>query len=213
MLVLLLALWLGCPSSGEAASGQTASEGPGHVPSMLIRESPLPVRTWFLLLRTGLAARVDPGLPAYYPRSDVHGTLDVGAIRNLSTSSGLGGNVYLGFDDRRTRLGVKARYTQWLSPHLSIDLAPGILFAGGDNWGGSASYPGVVGEVTLSMFGWIHLTAQVESIDIEHPTLPGQRDTSTYVGAQGTGPRGVLAMAGGALAFLAVRGLVYLAQE
>ncbi|HET9252627.1 MAG TPA: hypothetical protein VFP58_10980 [Candidatus Eisenbacteria bacterium] len=179
---------------------------------MLIRESPLPHRTWFVLARVGLAARVDPGLPAYYPKSGGHGTLDVGAIRNLSTSSGLGGNLYFGIDDRRTRVGVKARYIHWLSKDLSFDLAPGILFAGGDNWNGSSRYPGFVGEATLSMFGWVHLTAQLESVDVTHQTLPEERDTSTYLGAMGTGPRGALVLAGGVLAFLAVRGLVYLAQ-
>lgn len=187
-----------------------ATFGARAAESVLKRELPLPERSWSLIERIGIATRIDPGIPNYYPRSGVHGSLDIGATRNLTASTSLGGNLYLGIDDRRSRFGIKVRCTQWLSRDLAFDLAPGILLAGGDSWDGSAQYPGFVGDATLSLYGWVHVTAQVESVNLTHPTLPGRRDTSWYIGAQGTGPRGALFLAGGSLAFLAVRGLLYL---
>lgn len=179
--------------------------------SVLKRELPLPERTWSLIERIGVAARIDPGIPDYYPRTAIHGSLDLGAARNLAASTSLGGNLYLGVDDRRSRFGIKARYTHWFSRDLAFDLAPGILVAGGDSWNGSSEYPGFVGDATLSLYGWVHVTAQVESVNLTHPTRPERRDTSWYIGAQGTGPRGALLLAGGGLAVLAVLGLLFLA--
>lgn len=210
--LLVCAPWLIASQGAALAATPPAARGNATAPSILLRESPLPDRTWNLIARAGLAARLDPGLPSYYPRSAVRGVLDVGALRNVSRSSGVGANLCLGVDDRRTRVGVKARYRQWLGRDVSLDFAPGVLFAGGDGWGGTARYPGFVGEATLSLYGWVHVTAQVESVDLEHPTLPGRRDTSTYLGAQGTGPRGALVLCGCVLAFFAARGLLFLAQ-
>lgn len=184
----------------------------GATASVWKRELPLPERNWSLIQRIGIAAKIDPGASEYYPQTKVHGSLDIGAVRNLSPSFGLGGNFYLGVDDRRSRFGIKARSTQWFSRNVAFDLAPGILLAGGDSGDGGSEYPGFVGDATLTLYGCVHLAAQVESVKLTHPTLPGRRDTSWYIGAQGTGPRGALVLVGGGLAFLAVRGLLFLAQ-
>ena len=187
------------PAASASAAADSTSPGlPVH--DFTFRGRPLPETKTFLITHVGLAARTDPGLSSFYPRSDVYGMADLGIMRNVGRHVALGGNFYVGFDDRRTRLGPKARARFWLNRTLSVDLAPGVLLGGSDDWYGHAEFPGFVGEATFSVGDVVMLTGEIESISVENTKGAKEQDTSVYLGTKVGTPTsfGVL---GGAVAF------------
>ena len=185
-------------AAAPAAADSTSRELLAH--DFTFRGRPLPETKTFLITHVGLAARTDPGLSSFYPRSDVYGMADLGVMRNVGRHIALGGNFYVGFDDRRTRLGPKARARFWLNRTLSVDLAPGVLLGGSDDWYGHAEFPGFVGEATFSVGDVVMLTGEIESISVENANGAKEKDTSVYLGTKVGTPTsfGVL---GGAVAF------------
>jgi len=187
------------PAASASAAADSTSPGlPVH--DFTFRGRPLNETKTFLITHVGLAARTDPGLSSFYPRSDVYGMADLGIMRNVGRHVALGGNFYVGFDDRRTRLGPKARARFWLNRTLSVDLAPGVLLGGSDDWYGHAEFPGFVGEATFSVGDVVMLTGEIESISVENTKGAKEQDTSVYLGTKVGTPTsfGVL---GGAVAF------------
>lgn len=124
---------------------------------------PKPERDWFPVLQAGTLFKLNPK-EVRGETADAILAIDVGAMKNLTARTSLGGSVYVGADPDQTRLGAKARLRHWLSRSLSIDLAPGII-VGSTARDGSRyySYPGFVGELSFSMGDWMMVTGQVET--------------------------------------------------
>lgn len=133
---------------------------------------------------------------------------DLGLMRNVSRHVSVGANLYFGIDDRRSRFGPKARVRYWLSRTISVDVAPGVLLAGGDDWQGQAEFPGLVGEASLGVGDIVLVTGEIESISIEHQNGGKVRDNSVYLGTKVGTPEsfgtlvGLFAIVGGAMFIL-----------
>lgn len=56
--------------------------------------------------------------------------LQVGLLRRTSDKTALGGVLFVGGNDRRSRFGVKYRQRRYLSSALSIEASPGIVLGG-----------------------------------------------------------------------------------
>lgn len=56
--------------------------------------------------------------------------IELGVMRNLDERSAVGMSVFTGVEDRPHR-GVAVRYRRWLNSGVSVDLAPGVMAAGG----------------------------------------------------------------------------------
>lgn len=160
------------------------------------RGHPLPETKTFLITHVGIGARVDPGKQAFYPRTDYYGMGDLGLMHNVSRHVAVGGNFYLGVDDRRTRFGPKARVRYWLYRTISFDVAPGILLGGDDDWQGHTEFPGFVGEASLGVGDVVQVTGEVESVSIEDQTGAKATDTSVYLGAKVGTPESLGTFAG-----------------
>jgi hypothetical protein len=156
---------------------------------------PLPERRWFFVTQAGMLARLDTGSDLY-DKSGGYVVLDYGAVKNLNPRFGVGGNLRFGIDDRRSRFGVKARLRTWLSRDVGIDLAPGILLAGTDDWIGDADFPGLVGEASASFGGWLQLVGEVESVHIQSESGLEDQDVSWMAGVRLGGVPGVAATVG-----------------
>jgi len=113
----------GINNSGASCQLSSRQAPSGWKHAWSFKERPLPERRWFFLTHTGVAARIDAG-SALYPRSAAYALLDYGALRNISERWGIGGNLYLGADDRRVRFGVKGRMRRWVTRDVALDLAP-----------------------------------------------------------------------------------------
>jgi hypothetical protein len=149
---------------------------------------------------------VDAGSPLYIKRGP-YAFVDLGVMRNVSPHVAVGGTFYAGGDDYRVRVGAKARVRYWLSPEISIDLAPGLLVGGDEDWGGEARFPGFVGEASLSFEDIALVTAQLESVHIEDGYGAEDQDTSVYLGGKIGGVPGLVGMAVGLLAIAAVHSM------
>jgi len=171
-----------------------------------IGEHPLARCRWFALSQAGVAARLDAG-PGIYEKKSPYVLLDYGAMKNVADRVALGGNLYVGGDDYRARFGAKARLRYWATSYLALDLAPGILVAGSDQWGGTAGFPGFVAEAGISVTGVVHLTGQMESVSIRDRYGRHVQDTAWYGGVKLGGEPGVIATAVGLAAFIFTRGM------
>ena len=177
----------------------------GSGPPLLGR--PLPEQSWFLLTETGVALRADEGSPLYN-KSELYVLLNAGAMKNVSRRFAVGGSVTGGGDDYRLRFGLKARVRYWIDRSTSIDLAPGVLLAGSDDWGGSSTYPGFTAEAAITFDRWLSIVAAMESVDIARTSGQEDRDVASYVGLKAGGGAGIVAAAVGLLALAATRAVV-----
>jgi len=159
-----------------------------------------PRSRWFLVTHTGVAARVDGG--SIYTRKPAYLLVDFGAMRNVTGRLALGGNLYLGADDYRSRFGPKARVRYWLGDNDAVDIAGGVLLDGADDWKGHAIFPGYVAEASVSLEEAIMLTGAVESIRVRGENGVEDQDTSWYVGGKLGGVAGTIVAGAGLLVAL-----------
>jgi hypothetical protein len=146
---------------------------------------------------------VDAGSPLYTKRS-AHVFTDLGVMRNVSRHVAVGGTFYAGGDEDRVRVGPKARVRYWLSREVSIELAPGLLVWGAEEWHGETRFPGFVGEASLSIEDLVLLTAQMESVHIEDVHGAEDQDTSVYLGGKIGGVPALVGLFVGLLAIAAI---------
>jgi hypothetical protein len=87
---------------------------------------------------------------------------DLGLMVNLSDDYALGGSLYVGFEDFTDpgywRFGIKARVRRWLTPWLSLDVAPGIMGYSGE-MGGDLTF---TSQFSLSFRDQLVLMTQLE---------------------------------------------------
>lgn len=122
---------------------------------------------------------------------------DFGYMRNVSSRSAIGGTAYVGADDDGALYGLRARYRFWLHRWFALDISPGILLAGQDNYM-EPQFPGFVGSVSLGFGDWFALKTQFQAIkfknlsyitwdpfpnDVEHFVSEGTQ-TAWYIGIQ-----------------------------
>ncbi len=95
------------------------------------RGRPLPECRSFWITEAGTLYRFD--LPQ--TNDKWHATLmynwEVGLMVNQSERYAIGGSLFFNFDDltNHTLVGFRARYRRWLSPRISLDIAPGIILS------------------------------------------------------------------------------------
>ena len=124
----------GLPLALMAVSGSArAQERPAEslergVPAKTFCFHPRPLAACrnFAITETGLGSRgvgEDAG----------HVFWELGAMRNVSGSTALGGSLYSSAGADFVRLGAKARYRRWLSDAVPLDLAPGLMLHDADD--------------------------------------------------------------------------------
>jgi len=121
---------------------------------------------------------------------------ELGYMRNLDNRQwALGGAGFLGLDDDGSRFALKVRLRRWLGQDVSVDLAPGILFAGSDSHFES-NVPGFTGHLAINHREWLQVVAMLEVIDLEpkqaFPDLEPNTDVSWYGGVKLGGVAGVI---------------------
>ena len=163
--------------------------------SHAMTSGPLPNTRSFMITQAGIAARVDAGSPLYN-KGGMYALTDLGWMRNVSQRLAVGGDMYVGGDDYRLRLGPKLRFRYWVSRTVSVDLAPGVLLAGDEDWNGEAHFPGFVGEASMSRND-VLLTVEVESISISDRYGAEDQDTSWYIGGKVGGVPGMVGVFAG----------------
>lgn len=128
-----------------------------------LRGHPKPERNWFPVIQAGALVQLDQDEVA---GEESGGTMviDLGAMQNVGDRGAIGGSVYFGLDPDRSRVGAKLRYRRWLTNSLSIDAAPGFVIGGTTQNGNRYyTYPGLVGELGLSLGDRVTVTGQVET--------------------------------------------------
>ena len=187
-LALVVFAEAGVSRASEDASGRSPFTGPP------------PETGWSPVFHFGLAVRIDEGSPLYR-RGSAYAISDLGALRHFGRHFAAGPGVYLGGDDYRLRFGPKLRVATWITRDISLEVAPGLLVAGDEDWGGEVDYPGAVGEVSIGIDRSILFTAEVEQVRI---SKNGVRDTDTswYLGAKVGGVPGLVGLTAGFVVLL-----------
>lgn len=151
----LLAAWLFAAALLPAGPG-TASAG-----SLCWRGKPLPDCRTFLVTELGVYARLDED-PTQAADNPVYFTLDLGLVKNVSPTTGLGLTAYGATGDSHARVGARFRYRRWLSRDISVDVAPGVIVYGSEDGGYTHQAPGFVLGATCNWRDWVALGLEVE---------------------------------------------------
>lgn len=164
-----------------------------------LRGRPLPERDWFPVIQAGFLVPLNPSDVA---AEEGVGTIavDLGAMRNVNQTTAAGVSVYLAADAVQSRGGAKLRLRRWLTRTVAIDVAPGVVVTGTTEEDYMTySYPGLVGELSLSFADGVALTGQVETRKVTHrshyalnssgiweafPPAPEETEVSWYLGAK-----------------------------
>jgi hypothetical protein len=159
--------------SGDTIAGQACFRG-----------RPLPECRTFWITEAGVLYRFN--LPE--SNHNWHETLmfnwELGLMFNRSKRYAIGGSFFLNFDDysNNTLVGFRPRYRHWLSPRISLDIAPGIILSESKTRNFAFS-----GEVMLGVEDIIAAVARLdlvgrESISANGPTLYGGLIFRSYPG-------------------------------
>jgi hypothetical protein len=147
---------------------------------------PLPKCKAFMLTEFGYSRRLnDSHRDVYSGRWYL--TAELGAMVNRGYRSALGAALFFGAEDDGSRWGLRPRYRRWLSGTISLDVAPGILFAGTDNRF-QPSFPGFSGQLSLGVGDLVGVTTQLEIIPSD---ALGTR-TEWFVGVRGGSGIGIV---------------------
>lgn len=77
---------------------------------------------------------------------DLFGSVDFGWMKNTGSRSAWGSSAFWESGSDHNRGGVRLRYRRWIDDRVSVELAPGIVFAGNDTY----NAPGFIGQVSLN---------------------------------------------------------------
>lgn len=127
---------------------------------------PLPECRNFLLIETDWHMRFSD----YNVRSDKADFLfsaELGFMHNFTTRSSLGLTLYGSGDDDAGQFGLRARYRFWINRIMSLDISPGVLFAGSDNYM-NPQYPGFIGSIALGFNDILAISLLVQVISFEN---------------------------------------------
>jgi hypothetical protein len=130
-------------------------------------------------------------------------TGEIGHMVNLGRRNAIGGTISGAFDDRGSRVAIKARGRRWLSKTVAADLGLGVILAGEDN-SYEASFPAFTGYVGLMTGDLIGFGVWVDAIPAkpkpEISSEPIGTDVAVYAGIKGGGYVGLV---GGIATFIA----------
>ncbi|MDH3292516.1 MAG: hypothetical protein OEO20_12480 [Gemmatimonadota bacterium] len=118
-------------------------------------------------------------------------TFQTGVLFNVGPRSAVGGVLLGGAFQNDARLGARVRYRHWLTPKLTLDVAPGLLFV---NDAFTSQEPGFSGEVSVGYGEWAAVTAQLEVLPFEFAT-----ETRAFFGLKLGSYPGAAATVGAAL--------------
>lgn len=128
---------------------------------------------------------------------------EIGHMVNLKRRNAIGGTIYAAFDDRGSRLGVKARGRRWFSNTIAGDLGLGLLLIGDDN-SYEQSFPAFTGSIGLTANDLVGVDVWVEAIPgkpkPEISSEPIGTDVAVYAGIKGGSYVGLI---GGVATFIA----------
>lgn len=110
-----------------------------------------------------------------------YGSLDLGWAKNVGSAYAVGATAFLGGDNSREHLGVRARVRRWLAPNLSLDLAPGLILAGEEEHSATLLQPGFIAQASLMADDRLGIVGQVF-------TSRARLSRSVYVPAGPAGP-------------------------
>jgi hypothetical protein len=119
-------------------------------------------------------------------------TWELGWMRNLGERHAVGGTTFIEGDGLRMagwRVGLKARYRWWLEGNRSVDVAPGVILYGEEDF--TPDNPGALLAVGYNLGDVVSFTAQAEVLQYPSKTLR----TGGYVGVRLGSYPGIIAAA------------------
>ena len=136
----------------------------------------------FLLTEVGVLYRLGGG-------GDATALGDIGWMKNVGEKSAWGASVFGESESDRGRAGLRARYRRWLGPRTSVELSPGVVLLGNDEFVG----PGLIGLAALNLGDVISVVGEGEIDRVrvaDSGALAGERtrygtDHSFRVGVRG----------------------------
>src|SRR5262245_15054374 len=112
----------------------------------------------FLITETGLVVSPFTG-PSGAPANFV---FDVGGMVNRGPRRAYGGSVFVVTDDLdRWMFGLRPRARFWLSRHVGLDVAPGVLLGGWEFGFYRPKFPGFSGYAGLTLADWLAVGVQL----------------------------------------------------
>jgi hypothetical protein len=123
---------------------------PGTVDAQVcFRGHPRPRCGGFTVLEFTGGARLSQATVSASGQSDIYLAWSAGYLHNVGARSALGAAFKLSADDDGSRYGAALRYRRWLGPTWSLDLAPGVLLGGSENFR-SLKFPSATADFAIN---------------------------------------------------------------
>ena len=164
----------------------------GSLLASWMQGKPLPEQNSFWLLETSWSTRltgsnITPGKLGYLF------TVESGYMKNKSPKKSIGGTLFLSGNDNGFTFGTKFRYRYWISKTITLDLSPGLILGGSDNFQ-TINFPGFIMSASYGVKDLIALDLQFQAIkfsgntyfNIEtfEPFQSSGTQTSWHIGAR-----------------------------
>jgi len=145
-----------------------------------MKPRPLPAARTFLVPEIGYGFRVNEyGANTFNLKRRHYFISEIALMANTGASFAVGPGTFIGMDEGgEFRAGIKLHVQRWLTPTVSVDVAPGVLFADSR---GRVEMPGFMASSTLRVTEWVGLTSQFE---ISRPGSDRSTDYAFYLGAK-----------------------------
>ena len=153
--VVLLFLLI-VPSAGYAEGDPDT----GPASRVCFRESTEPDCRWTVIFESAVMIRAADANVRPDRGSGLF-TFNAGLMRDLGGRTAMGGSFYISGDDDGARLGFRYRYRYWLSDRTCLDLSPGILVWGDDNYQ-QPNMPGLVVSASFAANGLVAFDTHFE---------------------------------------------------
>lgn len=155
-LALLAGLAALLASSAPCRAGAPISDDLGYR-SLSFRGGDRSACGSFLLTETGVLFPLDDAGPARERKTLVF--FDGGWMKNVAARSALGASVFWEGGDDYSRGGLRLRYRRWLGSRTSLELSPGIVLGGNDEY----DPPGFIGQAAFNAADVVSVVVEGEA--------------------------------------------------
>jgi len=177
--------------TGREAKRPSGPSAPEPYRSFRLRPGPRSVCGGYMITESSIMLREGP-------RGDGYALLEYGCARNVGRSLSIGGTGFAGANPDFAQVGLRLRLVEWVSPNVSLHVAPGIVTAMSHTSGTTDMVaPQLAVQVGVTKDGRFGLAGEVFRVHLRDNNVLGPpveiRETRWHLGVRFGGEVGIAA--------------------
>ncbi len=128
-----------------------------------LQGKPMPDQKTLWAFETSYKSRISSSKSLRYVEYDLL-TAELGFYKNVSSKKSVGVSLYMSSGDIGTMFGIKYRQRDWLAEDVSLELAPGVIFASKSSYTTKQKAPSLIGSATLNLSDLLSFELHLQAI-------------------------------------------------